>query len=124
MLNLCGVSFWDHLKPAERVAVATAIDLTPDRAQLELKWDDGAQTRVSARALRQNCPCAGCVDEWSGRRTFEPTVIPDDMTVLEVHPIGNYALSFEFADHHSTGIFVWKMLRELSTPPTADLPSP
>ena len=108
--------FWKHLKPAVRAPAATGVKLAAEGAQLVLDWEDGAHTAVGARALRQNCPCAECVEEWSGRRTFEATAIPEDMKVLEVQQVGNYALSFTFADKHSTGIFQWTTLRELSTP--------
>ena len=107
-------NFWDSIKPATRVPVAVQVDLSQDQRTLALKWDDGLQTQVTSRSLRQNCPCAECVEEWSGRRTFEPTAIAEDMKVLELHQVGNYALSFVFGDRHSTGIFQWTFLRSLS----------
>jgi DUF971 family protein len=110
-------AFWKHLKPTVRAPAATQVQLVPGGAELLLDWEDGAQTRVLARALRQNCPCAECVEEWSGRRTFEPAAIPEGTTVLDVQQVGNYALSFTFSDAHSTGIFQWATLRELSSPP-------
>lgn len=109
------MSFWDSIKPAKRASVATAVDLSPDQQTLHLQWDDGATTQVSGRTLRQYCPCAECVEEWSGKRTYDVEQIPDGMKVLEVSPVGNYALSFTFGDLHRTGIFNWSTLRELST---------
>jgi DUF971 family protein len=108
-------AFWNHLKPSVRAPAATNVQLLPGGKALTLDWEDGKATTVQARALRQNCPCAECVEEWSGRRTFEPTAIPEDMTVKAVQAVGNYALSFTFGDNHSTGIFQWTTLRELST---------
>ena len=35
------------------------------------------------------------------------------MQILEVHPIGNYAVRLVFDDMHSTGIFSWDYLFEL-----------
>jgi DUF971 family protein len=107
-------AFWKHLKPSVRAPAATAVKLESDGAELSLDWEDGAHSTVAARTLRQNCPCAECVEEWSGRRTFEPAVIPEGMKILSVEQVGNYALSFRFADAHSTGIFQWTTLRELS----------
>lgn len=108
------MSFWDHIKPTKRPPVATAVDLSADQRALHLTWDDGRSTQVSARALRQHCPCAECVEEWTGRRTFDPERIPEDLRILELAPVGNYALSFQFGDAHRTGIFNWSLLRELS----------
>ena len=108
------MSFWEHLKPSKRDPVATAVQLAPDGAMVALTWDDGLTSQLSARALRQACPCAQCVEEWSGQRTFAPDSIPTDMTVLGVQQVGNYALTFTFGDQHSTGIFTWGTLRDLA----------
>jgi DUF971 family protein len=107
------VSFWDHLKPATRPPSATAVDLLPENRGLRLTWDDGQQTQVSARVLRQQCPCAECVDEWTRQRTFDPAKVPEDTKIVEMAPVGNYALSFVFSDQHRTGIFNWAFLKEL-----------
>jgi DUF971 family protein len=108
------VSFWDHIKPSQRPPQATHVALEEAGAQLKLDWEDGAKTQVSARKLRQACPCAECVEEWSGKRTFELDAIPESTRILEVAPVGNYALSFTFSDAHRTGIFNWSHLRTLS----------
>ncbi|GMU62442.1 MAG: hypothetical protein AMXMBFR34_42050 [Myxococcaceae bacterium] len=108
------MSFWNSLKPAQKSPVATQVSLSVDQRLLELTWSDGAQTKVAARTLRQYCPCAECVEEWSGKRTYEVESIPVEMKVVEVNPVGNYALSFTFGDLHRTGIFPWSSLRELS----------
>jgi DUF971 family protein len=110
------MTFWDHLKPAVRPPAATAVDLAPGERELRITWDDGKVTSVSARALRQQCPCAECVDEWTRQRTFDPAKVPEDMKILRMSPVGNYALSFTFADAHQTGIFNWGFLREASDP--------
>lgn len=107
-------SFWDKLKPVAKAPTATRIDLEGDGRLLVLGWDDGKTTKISARVLRQICPCAECVDEWTRVRTFDPEKIPADMKVLSVNAVGNYALAFQFGDGHSTGIFQWETLREAS----------
>ncbi len=108
------MSFWDHIKPTQRPPVATQVDVSPDQQRVVLRWDDGRQTTVTARTLRQHCPCAECVEEWSGKRTFDQETIPADLKVIEVAPVGNYALTFTFGDAHRIGIFNWSFLRELA----------
>ncbi len=108
------MSFWDSLKPRQRDPVATAVNVSTDGKVLTLGWDDGLTVKLSARSLRQYCPCAECVEEWSGKRTFDIESIATDMKVIEAAPVGNYALSFTFADLHRTGIFNWATLREFS----------
>ncbi len=109
------MSFWDTLKPTKRAPVASSADVAADQKSLAIVWNDGQHTTVTARVLRQYCPCAECVEEWSGRRTFEVDRIPSDMKIIEVAPVGNYAITFTFGDMHRTGIYVWEHLRELST---------
>ncbi len=107
------MSFWDKLKPAVKVPVAVKADLAQAGRQLVLQWDDGRTDTFTARRLRQECPCAQCVDEWSGQRTLDAASVKPDMAILELSPVGNYALSFVFADKHATGIFNWELLRRL-----------
>ena len=107
-------NFWDSLKPSKRVPVAVQVDQAADQRSLSFKWDDGITTQVTARLLRQHCPCAECVEEWSGKRTFDQEKIPADLKVIEISPVGNYALCFTFGDLHRIGIYNWKTLRELS----------
>ncbi len=108
------MSFWEKLKPTTRPPTATAVDLSPDKKSLSLTWDDGKATAVTTRALRQYCPCAECVEEWTGKRTYDVERIPADLTVAEMGAVGNYALAFRFSDGHGTGIFNWGFLRDLS----------
>ncbi|MCA3011938.1 MAG: DUF971 domain-containing protein [Myxococcaceae bacterium] len=109
------MSFWESLKPAKRPPQVTGAELSADQRTLSLTFSDGVREAVSARALRQFCPCAECVEEWTGRRTYDPDAVPADMKLVEVVPVGNYALSFTFGDLHRTGIFNWEYLRRLAT---------
>lgn len=83
-------------------------------SEVSIKWSDGAETRYSATQLRRVCPCAGCVDEWTGKKTLDERQIPDDLTFSTIGIVGRYALNFNFSDGHDTGIFSFKYLHELS----------
>lgn len=80
---------------------------------LTIKWSDGPESAYNAAQLRKACPCAGCVNEWTGERTLKETDIPVDMTFSQVAIVGRYALSFHFSDGHETGIFSFNYLRSL-----------
>jgi DUF971 family protein len=110
------LSFWDRIKPAERPLSATEAEASADGLHLRLLWEDGLKTDASAQHLRQQCPCAGCVDEWTNKRTLDASQVPASLRITQVQPVGNYALSFVFSDGHSTGIYPWKLLRELTQP--------
>ncbi len=108
------MSFWDTLKPAPRPHHAVEAALSADGKQLELTWDDAVRSQLSVQLLRQQCPCAECVDEWSGKRTLDPAKVSAELTASQLSPVGNYALAMVFSDQHRTGIFNWELLRKLS----------
>ncbi|MCY1035852.1 DUF971 domain-containing protein [Corallococcus sp. BB11-1] len=107
-------NFWDRIKPAAKPLSATDARLSADGESLTLTWDDGVTTSATAQVLRQQCPCAACVDEWTAKRTLDPAQVPANLRVLQMQPVGNYALAFVFSDQHNTGIYPWKHLRDIT----------
>lgn len=84
-----------------------------DPTRLEIQWADGATSHYSAAELRAACPCARCVNEVTGVRMHNPASVPADLRQHDGKLVGNYALSFRFSDGHDTGIFPFRMLRDL-----------
>ncbi len=83
-------------------------------SELSIKWSDDAETRYNAVDLRRNCPCASCVNEWTGQKMLNDESIPEDLTITTISIVGRYALNFHFSDGHNTGIFSFAYLRKLS----------
>ena len=108
------MSFWDQIKPSKPQPTVTSLELSPDRRVLHIGWDDGKQTKVTAKTLRGLCPCAVCVDEWTRVRQHDPEKVPATTTIEGLQMTGNYAVQLAFSDRHATGIFTWPTLRELS----------
>ena len=103
------MGLWDHMKPTARAPVPTSIEQAGGK--LRVVWDDRVQTEATAHELRLGCPCAACVEEWSGRRLITAAQVSVDVSFTAVAPVGNYAVSLVFSDAHSTGIYSWKTLR-------------
>jgi len=82
--------------------------------EITIKWSDDSETRYTAAQLRLACPCAGCVNEWTGQKMLDPAKIADDITFSHTSIVGRYALNFHFSDGHDTGIFSFKYLRDLA----------
>ena len=80
---------------------------------LELIWNDQDTTRLPLRTVRQNCRCAMCVDEFTGRQILDPASVPEDIDIADVSLTGNYALKFRWSDAHDSGLFTWDHLRSL-----------
>ena len=82
-------------------------------SKVSIKWSDDSETQYSAVQLRRACPCASCVNEWTGEKILTPAQVPDNITFSTISIVGRYALNFQFSDGHDTGIFSFKYLLEL-----------
>ncbi len=80
---------------------------------LRITWGDGLVCILVAPELRRACPCAQCVNEWTGQRMLKADSIADDLTISNVEIVGRYALNFKWSDRHETGIYSFRYLREL-----------
>jgi DUF971 family protein len=84
-----------------------------EKGVLGIDWTDGHQGVYPIRFLRQHCPCAACVDEWTGERRLQPDDVPLLIMLQDVEPVGRYALKFAFSDGHESGIYSFSLLRRL-----------
>ncbi len=81
---------------------------------VRVKWADGRETIFPARKLRLSCPCAGCVEEMTGRVMITDSDVPEDVQPLSIQPVGRYAIQILWSDGHNTGIYTWERLHELA----------
>lgn len=82
-------------------------------SEVSIKWSDGSKSRYSAAQLRRNCPCASCVNEWTGDKILRDESVADELKFGNISIVGRYALSFHFSDGHDTGIFSFAYLQTL-----------
>ena len=82
-------------------------------ALLRITWADGKVCDYAAANLRRDCPCAQCVNEWTGERTLKPEAIADEVEINDLAIVGRYALNFRWSDGHETGIYSFQYLRDL-----------
>jgi DUF971 family protein len=80
---------------------------------IKITWQDGHESTYPARALRLQCPCAGCVDEVTGQLRVITTSIPHDVHPVKVDLVGRYAISVHWSDGHQTGIYAFNRLRAM-----------
>ncbi len=83
----------------------TEIRLRKDRTVLTVAFDDGETFEFPAEFLRVHSPSA----EVQGHSIDERQTVAGkkNVAILEVHPVGNYAVRLVFDDLHSTGIYSW-----------------
>jgi DUF971 family protein len=89
----------------------TELRLAKDGKALTVSFDTGESFRLDAEYLRVMSPSA----EVQGHSPDERKTVPGkrNVAVLELHPVGNYAVRLSFDDLHSTGIYSWDYLLEL-----------
>jgi DUF971 family protein len=83
-------------------------------SKISINWSDDTETKFNATDLRRKCPCAGCINEWTGEKILKADSIQDDLSFSTISIVGRYALNFHFSDGHDTGIFSFQYLKELS----------
>ena len=83
-------------------------------SEVTIEWSDGSTSHYTAAQLRRACPCAACVNEWTGEKMLKPESVPDDLTLKGTSLVGRYALNFHFSDGHETGLFSFKYLKDLT----------
>ncbi len=96
----------------------TELRVSKDRRILTVAFDNGEVYELPAEHLRVRSPSA----EVQGHSPDERKTVGGKRSVgiLEVHPIGNYAVRLAFDDLHSTGIYSWDYLAHLGRNRAAD----
>lgn len=84
-----------------------------DESTLGITWSDGHESIYSVKMLRERCPCANCIDEWTGEKRIVPGSIPDTVRPLKLNSVGLYAIQFKWSDGHDTGLYSHEYLRTL-----------
>ena len=82
-------------------------------SHVEIEFEDGVTARFELAPLRLACPCAECN---SRRDRGEPASKwvqeGDGISITDAELAGNWGLSLDWSDGHSTGIYAWTVLRQ------------
>ena len=79
--------------------------------RLEIDFDNGVTFTYPVELLRVESPSA----EVQGHGPSDKKVVAGrrHVGILEIEPVGNYAVRIKFDDLHDTGIFSWQYLYQL-----------
>lgn len=88
-----------------------------DNFTFTIEWSDGITQDYRLSELQKKCPCAGCVDETTGKRVCDPALVPDDLRAKRIMSVGRYALRIQFVSGCSHGIYSFDFLRICSQTP-------
>jgi DUF971 family protein len=78
---------------------------------LEVGFSDGALFRIPFELLRICSPSAEVQGHGPGQEVLQTG--KRNVDLVELEPVGNYAVQPTFSDGHNTGIYSWDLLYEL-----------
>jgi DUF971 family protein len=89
------------------------IEIRLKRAEkrLEIDFDGGESFQLPAEYLRVESPSAEVQGHGPGQKQLVAGRL--HIGILEVEPVGNYAIRIKFDDLHDSGIYTWAYLHEL-----------
>jgi DUF971 family protein len=89
------------------------VEIRVDRAEkwLQVTFDDGASFTLPAELLRVESPSAEVQGHGPGQKTA--VAGRRHVTILDLEPVGNYAVKIKFDDMHDTGMYSWRYLYHL-----------
>jgi len=99
------------LKPQTPVPADITVHSTS--RMLQIDYDDGKSFKISFELMRVYSPSAEVQGHGPGQETLQTG--KRDVQIVQLDPVGNYAVQPTFSDGHSTGIFSWEYLHFLCT---------
>jgi len=78
---------------------------------LEPPFSDGATFRISFELMRVYSPSAEVQGHGPGQEVLQTG--KREVDIVEIEPVGNYAVKPRFSDGHDSGLFTWAYLYQL-----------
>jgi DUF971 family protein len=85
---------------------------------IQIDWKDRHASQYGLEYLRDKCPCAACTGA-HGTPARRPEadnplqLYKPKLKMLNVEPVGSYAIRIHWSDGHSTGIYSYEHLRKI-----------
>ena len=89
------------------------IRLSADRKSLQITFADDKIASLDAELLRVESPSAEVQGHGADQKTTPAG--KRNVVILQIDPVGNYAIRITFDDGHDTGIFSWSLLQDYAT---------
>ncbi len=90
---------------------------------IQVDWKDGHHSEYTLGYLRDECPCATCTGahgteqqktNYSAPQNSSPfQMYKPSIKMLNVEPVGNYAIKIYWNDGHSSGLYSFDHLRAI-----------
>ena len=88
---------------------------------IQIDWKDGHHSSYDLEYLRDRCPCATCTGAHGTAPRLQSSEKPANplqmykpkIKMVNIEPVGNYALRIIWNDGHATGIYSYDHLRHI-----------
>ena len=86
---------------------------------LAIKWEDGSESFIDNKVMREQCPCANCAGESDVFGNIYKTNTPlsnnaNQYIINRYVGVGHYAIRIVWGDGHNAGLYSFNFLRSLS----------
>jgi DUF971 family protein len=98
-------------KPSSKSVKPTDIKLHKKSRILEVSFEDGKLFQLPCEYLRVYSPSAEVQGHGPGQEVLQ--LGKENVNIVNIEPVGQYAVVLEFDDEHNTGIYSWEKLYDL-----------
>ncbi len=91
----------------------TALTVHQASRVLEVSFDDGQTFRIPFELMRVYSPSAEVQGHGPGQEVLQTG--KREVEIVEIAPVGHYAVQPRFSDGHDSGIFSWSYLYQLGS---------
>jgi DUF971 family protein len=96
---------------SEQTPIPTEIEYNQKNRVLSIAFDNGQKFELSAEFLRVYSPSAEVRGHTEDQAVLQ--VGKGDVKIVQIEPVGQYAVQLYFDDSHDTGIYSWDWLYHL-----------
>ncbi len=89
----------------------TELKLHQKSRVLEIGFNDGKSFKLGCEYLRVYSPSAEVQGHGPGQQVLQYG--KEYVNIMDIEPVGHYAVVLKFSDGHDTGIYTWDLLYEL-----------
>jgi DUF971 family protein len=89
----------------------TEIRLRKEPRLLVISFDDGSEFEYTFEYLRVHSPSAEVRGHGPGQETLQHG--KEDVAIVDIQPVGHYAVKLVFDDGHDSGLYNWQYLYDL-----------
>ena len=87
------------------------ISLSKDKKTLTIKFQS-IDYSLSSELLRVYSPSTEVLGHSPGQEILQ--LNKDNVAIVKIRPVGNYAIAIHYSDNHTTGIYSWSYLHYLA----------